>query len=42
VVGISLRPALLKSGGYMAEVVGISAGGGSETVGSYVFRIIKQ
>ena len=41
VVGISLRPALLRSAGYMAEVVGISAGGSSEAVGSYVFRVIK-
>src|SRR5262245_56952865 len=42
VVGISLRPALLKSARYMAEVVGISAGGSHETVGGYVFRVIKQ
>ena len=41
-VGISLRPALLKSSRYMVEVVGISAGGSNESVGSYVFRVIKS
>jgi hypothetical protein len=42
VVGISLRPALLKSTRYMVEVVGVSAGGSNESVGTYVFRVIKQ
>ena len=42
VVGISLRPDVLKSSRYMVEVSGISADGGSEIVGSYAFRIIKQ
>ena len=43
VVGISLRPALLKSSRYMFEVFGIAADGiSSEIAGSYAFRVIKQ
>ena len=42
VVGITIRPDVLKSSRYMAEVSGISAGGSSEIIGSYVFRVIKE
>jgi hypothetical protein len=43
VVGISLRPALLKSSRYVVEVFGIAADGSSkEIAGSYAFRVIKQ
>jgi hypothetical protein len=43
VVGISLRPALLKSSRYMFEVFGIAAdGSSSEIAGSYAFRVVRQ
>ena len=43
VVGISLRPALLKSSRYMVEVFGVAADGSSnEIAGSYAFTVIKQ
>ena len=38
VVGISIRPDVLKSSRYMVEVSGISADGSSEIIGSYGFQ----